>query len=297
MQKTYQDLYEDCQNQTVDSDATSLTFFKTKLNEGISKAYTMLDSEYFYGTSTDLTEEDINSYPLPSIAGKMVSMKVEVSDVDYPVVEFPGDENAWILLTGGVSSTSSGYPQYFFIKRNTIEIYPTSSTAGYTITYRFKRNTKALSVANFTTESIKTAVVGSTAIVGNTGTTWTASMAGRFIKITSDGIWYEIASVTDATNLVLARNWSGTAITAGTEEYIIGEGSLLPFDFQEAPVNYTLWKYYLLKEKSTLAKDYKLQWLEDLENLKRYGGNDTTSGVLTENVIIRDPNNYPRDLE
>ena len=124
--KSFQDLYEDCQTQSSDTDATTLTFFKSKLNEGIKKCLKVSDTESFFDTTTDTSVASQSSYPLPADAERIHTVKFTVSSVDYVVLEFPSSENQWIALTSGSGSTESTYPQYYFVKRNTIEFYPSS---------------------------------------------------------------------------------------------------------------------------------------------------------------------------
>lgn len=291
---SYQTLYEQCQKLSSDDNSDTLILFKLWLNKGVGKCYKVLPTEWFYGTATDLTVDGTYSYPLPYNCDKIHTVKVTIGTVDYVVKEFPMDENQWIAMRGGTTSNAeSAYPVYFFVKRNTIEFYPTPSTSAYTITYRYKKTVKDMTASDFTTESIKTATVGSTAIVGNTGTTWTAAMVGRYLRITDDGIWYEISAVPTSETITLAREFAGTAVVAGTAAYIIGEMSMLPEDYQDTPVNYALWQYYLQKKDLNMADRYKQNWLENLLDLKQSGGNQTTSGVLEEDVVLNDPNANP----
>lgn len=61
---------------------------------------------------------------------------------------------------------------------------------------------------------------GSTAVVG-TNTKWSSNAAaGDFFAV--GGVWYQIASVTDDTNLVLATNYLDT--TNATTAYLIHRG-------------------------------------------------------------------------
>src|SRR3990167_3089840 len=296
MYLSYQECQTRCQNLSSDTSSATLTIFKDLLNEALTKAYAVLGSQYFYGTATETTAADTSSYSLPAQCEKLHTLKVTISSVDYVATEYPGDETSWNSLTGSATSSSSDYPQYFFVKANTVEIYPESATASYTITMRFKKRVKELSADDFTTESVKTAVVGDATIVGNTGTLWTAAMAGRFLKVTNDGLWREIASVTDATNLELIREWDGTAITAGTSAYTIGEMSLLPYDLQNIPCDYTLFRYYTMKENTGLANTYKASWGEGLEQLRISAGNDTTRSEIGEDINILYSPDCPQNL-
>jgi len=292
---SYENLYGRAQSITSDSDATTLTLLKSWINEGMRKCYAVLDAETFYDTATDATEDGVNSYTLPAQCAKMHTVTTTVSDVDYIAIEFPGTEEQWNFLTDGSSATESDYPQFFFMKGDTVELYPTPSTDDYVLTFKYKIAPKDLTADDHTTESIKTATNGSTAIVGNTGVAWTAAMVGRYFKVNADGVWYRIAAIPTATTMTLAREYAGSSIAAGTSEYTIGEMSLLPEKLQETPVEYAVFRYYLQKE-SSLAGTYKTLFDEKLQEIKQ-SSNDTTSGILQKTVEIKDPSNYPINLE
>lgn len=293
---SFNTLYSKCQSITGDSTSASLTLFKYWLNRGIQKAYGILDTEYFNTSATDATADGTSSYPLPYNCEKMHSLKVTIGTKDYVVVEYPGDENSWIALCGGTSTASeSTYPTYYFPKRNTYEIWPTSSTDSYTITLRFKRNTKNLSQDDYTTGTIKTLANGGTAVTGDS-TSWTAAFVGRYFKIDADGYWYEITARTSNTAITLAREYGGTAIAAGSESYTIGEASLLPEGYQDLPLFYTLFRYFKFKKRQDIATDYRGDWESGLANLAADTGNLTTSGVLAEDITIIDSNQWPSGL-
>ena len=294
---SYEQLYTRCQGQTSDSDATSLANFKLWLNDGIKKAYAVLNAERFYTTTTDLTADGTTSYPLPFDCEKVHSIKVTISSRDYVVAEFPGSENQWVALIGGATTaTESDYPQYYFVKKDTYEFYPASSTDSLVITMRYKINPKDLSADDYTTDDVKTLTNATTAVVGNASTAWTTAMIGRYFKIDDDGHWYRITARGSATTLTIAREYGGVSIAAGTESYTIGEFSLLPNSMQEMPINYSLYRYYLQKENTSLTVFYKGLWESELQKLKETGGNLTTSGVLAEEVVIKNYNDYPLGL-
>jgi hypothetical protein len=290
MFQSYQDLYTECQSLSSDDNSSTLTLFKKWLNKGISKAYAQLNAEWFYESVLYTTVDGDFSYPLPYNCQKIHSIKV-VDSNDYPYVatEFPGSETEWDTLMDG--STEGEYPQYFFVKRNTFEIYPISATSALDMTVKYKVRKKELSADDYVTSSIKTATFGSTAIVGN-APTWTSAMVGRYLKITGDGDWYEISDIPTATTMTLAREYAGEAIVAGTTAYTIGEMSLLPEDSQDLPLQFAMWMYYRTKKDLQSANDYKASWLEGLQEL-RGASNLTTSGLIGEEVVIVDPNSNP----
>lgn len=81
-------------------------------------------------------------------------------------------------------------------------------------------------VANVTAGTV-TATQNQAEVTGS-GTSWTSSMAGRYMQV-STGQWQRISYVTDTTHLTLESGWPGTGVTGGT---------------------YTIWKrYYFLPHK------------------------------------------------
>lgn len=279
-----------------DSDTTTTSLFKALLNEGARKCYNIAYREALIETATDLTEASTGSYPLPARCGKIDTVKVAVGSYTYAITEFSGSEDRWNILIG--DGTTTDYPQYFRQKANTIEFYPAFSSADLTFTYRYKRKIKDMSADDHTTGTIKTATNGSTAIVGNTGTAWTSAMAGRYLKITGDEDWYQIASVTDATNLVLSRQYVGTSIAAGTTAYTIGEMNLLDEAYQDTPIFYALYFYYLQKENTNMANTYFNLLPSELRvNLLKEDSSETVSGILSsEDPNIINPADYPTGL-
>jgi hypothetical protein len=295
MYQSFQNLYGQCQSLSSDDNTATLTLFKGWINKALSKCYANLNSEYFYSSATDLTVDGTFSYPLPYNCSKLHTLVTTISTTNYVAREFPGSENEWNALLASTTPTESTYPTYFFVKRNTVEIYPTSSTSGYTLTMKYKVTTKDLSADDHITGTILTATNGSTSIVGN-APSWTSAMVGRYLKITGDEYWYEIAAVPTATTITLAREYAGTSIVAGTTAYTIGEMSLLPEGYQDAPVDWAMGMYYLVKENPSLSAVYMNSFNEKNELIKRYGGNDTTSGIIEEDIRVNNPNDFPQNL-
>lgn len=124
----------------------------------------------------------------------------------------------------------------FSIYGGEIYINPTPTETGKTIEiFGFKRPLK------LTMEDYKTGTVavtnGSPNVVG-TNTAWTASMVGKRFRVDSNGVWYTILSVTNATNLVLTENYSG--VTASGEAYTIGDLLIPSTEFDEAIIKLAL---------------------------------------------------------
>ena len=77
------------------------------------------------------------------------------------------------------------------------------------------------------------------AIVTGDGTTFTANMIDRWLRITDgvgDGAWYQIGNFYSSTIIGLKTPYQGTDISAATAPYLIGQSSIIPETYQIAPI-------------------------------------------------------------
>lgn len=177
-------------------------------------------------TDTITTTADTYIYPTPMKVRKIVNGYVTVGENEYQI-GFIFDSNQWNRIIAADLGTSD-YALFAFVEDNQISLQPGTASAGNTITIRGRRRLKDLSIADYTTGTITTATNGDKTITGS-GTTWTAQMAGRWLKIddgdaanSGDGHWYEISSVTSATELELMAPYDGNSISGGSATYKIG---------------------------------------------------------------------------
>ena len=251
-------------------------------------------------TTTDSTVDSQQFYDLPYDYGRLIDVTVTLSSTKYTPREVTSRQE-WDRLNAS-TSVESDIPEFYFIFNKQIGFYPTPSSSNTdAITYVYQRQSKNLSLADYTTGTITTATNGSTAVVG-TSTVWTAKMAGLWLRITDsltantgDGRWYEIASVTDATNLVLDKTYGGISIAAGTAAYTIGQVSLIPEDYQELPVYKAAEVYFTsIKPEPTQAQLYKVLYEEGLQNMVQEHGSKSTSPVIDMGILddrhITNPN-------
>ena len=137
---------------------------------------------------------------------------------------------------------SGDLPLATYVEAQKFYIQPVPSTSGLLIQLRGRLQTNDLSIADYTTGTIVSVANGGTAVVGS-GTTWTADMVGRYIRITQttaanggDGFWYQIGSYTSATSIGLLKPYEGTTIAAGSAAYTIGQCSYIPEAYEMAPI-------------------------------------------------------------
>lgn len=238
-------------------------------------------------TATDTTTASTQSYELPAKLKKLKKSTITVGTTVYPV-KFSPSLDHW-LSVNRIGSYTSDIPEWAYVRNRTILFFPTPATTSNTITHYYEIMQKEQAIADYTTGGILTATNGSKAIVG-TGTSFTAAMAGMWIRITEsstankgDGVWYEIASVTDTTNLTLVKKYEGVSIAAGNAAYTIGEVSVLSAaGYGTLPVYRAVEIYYSKIDQSRAA--YFKSMADDLESefLTEMGSGETTDVVLED---------------
>ena len=284
--KTFNTLLSNYKTISRDSSSGNETLGKTLINDSIREILAMEDWTFNRGTDTQDTVANTQYYDLAYNCWRLRKITVNVSDTIYTPAEVK-DEVSWSILNR--VSTSSDIPTYYFVKPSTNEfgLYPTSSTAGYTITQTFQKKVKDLGVSDYTTGTV-TATNGSTAIVGS-GTTFTAAMVGEYIKVTD--YWYKIESFTDITHITIDRNFGETTVSGST--FTISELIPLPDGFENMPLWKALGVYFDSRENTAQANNYDKKYETALSNL--YKRDSKTSGdILTQsNPVTVDINNWP----
>lgn len=223
---------------TKNTTSAHLTLMDQIANDDYRALCAMHDWPWLERLRTKLTVAATQNVPLPYDCDQVRGVAVIVSSKRYTPDPVPTQE-IWDQINS--VSSSSDIPERYFVFNGQLYLWPTPVTAGNTINIAQKTRVIDLSVADYTTGTIVTATNGDETITGS-GTSWNASMVGRWIRITysdaanvGDGLWYEIASITDTTHLELTRAYGGTSISAGSASYTIGQMPLLPESFQDLP--------------------------------------------------------------
>ena len=248
-------------------------------------------------TVTDTSETDVQYYPKPARMKKLKTVSATTGTTKWPVRESPSREH-WDKLNQNTSYTSN-LPEWFYPRANDIGFWPILSGTATTLTFVFDIIQKDLSIADYTTNQIKTTTNGTTTI-GGSATAWTTKMEGQFLKITDsnnpntgDGERYEIAAVSNGTTIVLERNYAGTGITNGTAVYIIGQVSSLPDGYHELPIYRAVQIYYAKTDQQrslvfkTMADELESQLFVDAgSETTSVSVEDTEKGIDNPNLRI-----------
>lgn len=277
---TLSSLYQTLSNNSLTANVTLGTEL---MNDGIREIHGMpFDWWFLEGTTTDSTVALQQTYQLPYNFEKIKTVTITVGSDIFPLIEID-NQKEWDNLNQ--NTYYSDFPTYFFIVNDQIKIFPIPSSSSNTITFVYKKKVKDLGTADYTTGTI-TATNGSAAITGS-GTTFTAAMVGRYLKVNNDGYWYEIASYTSATSITLKRKFQGTTVAGAS--YTIGEMPILPENFHKLPVWYALKEYYLSKnEETNKAVSYENKWNKGIVDLIK--DNKSRSTYITSNFYSKPSN-------
>lgn len=301
---------------TSNTSTTNLTLGYSLVNQSIRTISTLAGGLWWWLEKT----YDVNTvasqayYEIPNRLRKLTDVYITVGEQIYmPDPVFDADKWKLVLASRlGVSDV----PRFYYRLGNRVYFSPAPATADNVITFRGRMNIRDLNTADYTTGTITSLANGGVDIVGN-GTTWTADMVGRFIRITQtsgagggDGYWYEIGSFTDATHISLVKPYQGTTIAAATAAYTIGQMSPIPESYDDAPVFRAAAIYWQQQKDLNMSKTYWMMYDGGKEAgySQTYGGlignmleeaNETVEGVYTNpfgyNGNSLDPN-YPVPL-
>lgn len=264
--KTFTGLLDYYQSLSRNTSSANQSLGATLINDSIRTIYNIRGGKWWFLESTQdvNTVADQRGYQIPNKFRKLMDVYVTVGDQIYwPQPVF--DPVRWKMILA--SHLGSSDVQLFYYRfNNKVEFAPIPSSNGNPITFRGRIETADLNIADYTTGTITSIANGATALVGN-GTTWTADMVGRFIRITQttaanggDGQWYEIGSFTDATHIGLLKPYNGTSISAATAAYTIGQTSLIPEAYDSAPVFRALAIYWDTQGETNKAQRYWKQY-------------------------------------
>lgn len=288
--KTYTGLRNLYGQLTNDNSSANLTLGDEIMNDCTRRVCAERDWDFMQKTATATTVASTQFYNLPFDYDELIDVSIIAGTTVYVPKECPSRE-MWDLLNQNTSITSN-VPEWYFIFNKQLGFFPTPSANGNTITYAYDRRVVDLTAADYTTGTV-TATNGSTTLTGS-GTTWTAPMAGRFIKLTptdvaastGDGFWYEISSVTNATTIVLTRAYNGTS-TAGAA-YTLGQASVLPEAYQDLPVYKATEQYFTsIQPERMQAELYKNLYNEMHAMLVRDHSTKTVNPALNDQETQR----------
>lgn len=292
-------MYTQFQDMSQSQNADFLVIGKRNINLGQK----VLETELGYPPEEDsrsITTTTSDTYNLPENFIRLIKLYVTVATTRY-IADEVFDEDTWQTIKRRTSGGTSDNMTHVFLRQKTFEVYPTPSSAGNTMTMIYEALSKDLLNANYTTGTITTLANGGTAVTAS-GSTFTSAMVGRYFKIDTDGQWYRITAVGSATTLTIASPYQGTAISAGTSTYTIGEIPRTPAATHVIPVYFALWKHFEgVRRDPSMGKYYQGIFEKNLAWAKTVYGNRYSSQVIPSQRGLRrrallNPNWFPQDI-
>jgi hypothetical protein len=275
------------------SAAVTLSLADKLMNFSEKKIISAKDWDFLERQYTKLTVSGGQAINLPAYTRKPSSVYVTVGSYRYSPKEIV-TRSDWDRLNEVV--ISSDIPTHYMIYDGQLLLYPTPASTGNVVTFNARRVAKDLSMADVTGSAAITtiATTGVTTTITQSGSTWTAAMVGRYIKVTptdviatsGDGLWYEIATVPTSSTLTLTRTYQGTALAGGTASYTIGECSLLLEPHDVLPLHEALKIYFTSVEPNKEKADLYDNLLKDgyAQMVRDYGSK--------VNVVLDDGERY-----
>ncbi len=285
---TYTQLLNEYLVFTKDKTAENQTFGATQLNVSIKARLGEEDWIFLEKVRQYPTIASQQGYYLPADYAQMRTVTVTQGTTVWSLLECPSRQ-AWDMLN--TITYTSDIAEYYYIQNNQVLLYPIPSSNGNTITYNYKKKVPKLNIADYTTGTIS--ITSGDETVTGVGTTFTSAMVGRSL-MTTDGLWYEIGTFTDATHLELLTPYLGSTVSGGT--YTIGQLSPIPDAYEDMPAFDASTFYFTMQGGFEKAKGYR-ELADDLSNkMKSEQGSKSTSprirhagdtSMLNPNLFIR----------
>lgn len=274
------------------SDTATLTAGDEWINDGLREILGMPENWRFLETTlTATTIAGTSSYFLPYDYDKLISVKITVGTLDYTPIQVT-NRDEWSELNS--NPYESDFVSHFFVLDRRIQFFPIPATTNNVITYTYKKRIIDLSEADYTTGTV--AVTNNSTVVTGTGTTFTAAMIGRYIKVggTGDRYWYRIASFTNATTIGIEVPYAG--LTVAGQTFTIGQMSPLPENHDKAPVYYATSQYWYQNDDNARGDRYLKKFEQEKQMIVEENVDKTMELGLTDEVVMRNPNWYQHNL-
>lgn len=195
-------------------------------------------------------------------------------------LDYIDSERQWNHMKEQVNS--SGIPTGWRMTENDlIEIVPRPSE-GATAELQYQARAKPLKAEDYTTG--KVAVDAGSAVVTGTGTTFAASMVGKYLKVTGgDEAYYRIIQFNSPTQVTLENYYDGASITDA--DFIIGDSPNVPQDYHYALADAGLYNYYLWVKDKDLAEKFQAEFLAVSESADGEESSPVVSNVIESRKV------------
>ena len=244
---TWTEMWTKTQRLTKDSNADVLTQLKQDLNTG----YHMFNQKLgrYYSRKQQFTDAIVNQsqYQTPIDSIRVIGMTWLVTPTyEIPLKEIRS-EYEWRQIVS-VKNYKSNWPTWYFVLgKDQIAVWPTPSqdvTNGIRFYYQPQDHDLSVEdITSVTTGSTVTVTNGDDTVTADSDTPFTEDMATLSFQVTgqTDLTWYDIESAT-TTELTLKSAYA--AMSGSGKAWRIGQTSIIPQEYQDAPMHYALGNYW-----------------------------------------------------
>lgn len=300
--KTLSDLEDVAQSELNDTSSDMQTYLRYLIQMAVDEinGATAWPSERRSKDRT--TVAGTSTYDLPVDYRKMSSVKVTIGTKKY-FPKFISSEDQWNALLAGDGSQTGDIPVYYRVLHGTVEVYPTPSSNGNTLTIYYYGTPRRYVATDFTDNVTGTvALTADATSVTGSGTTFLTTDAGRYlVPTTGDGFYYKIASRSSNTALTLSKGYEGS--TASGLAFIIGTVPEIAVQLPEAMhciYSYVLHHAWRKREdvsatggKARFYLDLYATQLKDLKKRAKDLIEATSVEYIETGMSISNSNDYP----
>lgn len=285
MSLTWTDMEAAAQLRAKDNNSTTLTQLKQDMNTGYHLFNAKL-SRYFSRKQqfTDLVASQ-QIYQTPIDCVRMLGMTVLVSNTYQPPVMEIRSEFEWRQITS--VGTSSNWPMWYFaIGNDELSLWPIpSQTITNGLRMYYQPQTSDLSIEDVTSTSTSATVTvqnGSTTVTASSSV-FNANMAGLSFQATGvpDLTFYEIISATSNT---LTLKSAYVAPSASGLAWRVGQVSIIPQEYDEAPIHYALWNFFSANGNETRGEYHKTKFDGMVDDCLEEYSSSNVSSVVTDDL-------------
>lgn len=255
MATTWTELKTKMQRLARDNNSGSLTQLEEDANTGYHLFNAKL-SRYFTRKQqfTNLINgQQIYQTPVDSI--RIMGMTILVSQTYQPTVKEVRSEYQWRQITS-YPYTSNWPAYYFMIGNDELALWPIPSqdvTNGLRFYYQPQDYDLSIDDSTSVSLGVTATVTNGSATVTLSGSVLTSSMANLWFQVTgeTDNTFYEIVSSTSST---LTLKSAYVSSSGAGKSFRIGQLSILPAEYSDAPMHYALGNYFMSKGNSDRAQ-------------------------------------------
>jgi hypothetical protein len=245
-------------------DTTSGTL--TQLEQDMNTGYHYFNAKFsrYYSRKQQFTDvvsgQSIYQTPVDSIRILGMTVATATGDNAYsPPVKEIRSEYEWRLIKTVPNYASNWATYYFVLGNDEVEIWPVpSSDIPNGIRFYYQPQDFDLSVDDIVSSALSPAqtctVTNGSVAVTSTGSTFTGQLGGLWFQTTgvTNLTWYEIVDSPTSATLTLKSPFVG--VSSSLLNFRIGQLSILPTEYQDAPIHYALGLFFSGKGNEARAQ-------------------------------------------